>query len=97
MTGGQKRVTLQFEYLPSKEEVFDALVPLYIKGIIYGALVEAHVSEQSARMTAMDEASKNAEEMLENLHIFYNRARQAGITQEMSEIIGGSAALNERN
>jgi F-type H+-transporting ATPase subunit gamma len=95
--GGQKRVTLQFEYLPSKEEVFDALVPLYIKGIIYGALVEAHVSEQSARMTAMDEASKNAEEMLENLQIFYNRARQAGITQEMSEIIGGSAALNERN
>jgi F-type H+-transporting ATPase subunit gamma len=96
-TGGQKRVVLQFEYLPSKKEVFDALVPLYIKGIIYGALVEAYVSEQSARMAAMDEASKSAEEMLDNLQIFYNRARQAGITQEMSEIIGGSAALNERN
>jgi F-type H+-transporting ATPase subunit gamma len=96
-SGAQKRVVLQFEYLPSKKDVFDALVPLYIKGIIYGALVEAYVSEQSARMAAMDEASKSAEEMLDNLQIFYNRARQAGITQEMSEIIGGSAALNERN
>jgi F-type H+-transporting ATPase subunit gamma len=92
---GGKRVELQFEYLPSKEEVFDALVPLYIKGIIYGSLVESYVSEQSARMAAMDEASKSAEEMLGTLQINYNRARQAGITQEMTEIIGGAAALSE--
>ena len=91
--GDIKRVDLKFEYLPSVEEVFDALVPQYIKGVIYGCLVEAYASEQSARMTAMDEASKNAEDMLSSLRINYNRARQAGITQEMSEIIGGSTAL----
>jgi F-type H+-transporting ATPase subunit gamma len=91
---GGKRVELQFEYLPSKDVVFDALVPLYIKGLIYGSLVEAHVSEQSARMAAMDEASKSAEDMLDALQINYNRARQAGITQEMTEIIGGAAALS---
>jgi F-type H+-transporting ATPase subunit gamma len=92
---GAKRVELQFEYLPSKDDVFNALVPLYIKGIIYGSLVEAYVSEQSARMAAMDEASKSAEEMLGTLQINYNRARQAGITQEMTEISGGAAALSE--
>jgi F-type H+-transporting ATPase subunit gamma len=90
---GQERVELQFEFLPSPEEVFDALVPLYIKGIVYGALVEAYVSEQSARMAAMDEASKSAEEMLASLQISYNRVRQAGITNEVSEIVSGSAAL----
>jgi F-type H+-transporting ATPase subunit gamma len=94
--GGMKRVELQFEFLPSEEEVFDALVPLYIRGIIYGCMVESYVSEQSARMAAMDEASKSAEDMLDALQISYNRARQAGITQEMSEIVGGSAALSEK-
>jgi F-type H+-transporting ATPase subunit gamma len=92
--GGQKRVELRFEFLPSKTAVFDALVPFYIKGIIYGSLVEAYVSEQSARMAAMDEASKNAEDMLSVLQINYNRTRQAGITQEVSEIVSGSAALS---
>jgi F-type H+-transporting ATPase subunit gamma len=90
--GGQKRVELDFEYLPSKEEVFDFLVPMYIKGIIYGCLVEAYASEQSARMSAMDEASKSAEEMLDTLRLSYNRTRQAGITQEVTEIVSGSAA-----
>jgi F-type H+-transporting ATPase subunit gamma len=94
--GGMKRVELQFEFVPSEEEVFDALVPLYIRGIIYGCMVEAYVSEQSARMAAMDEASKSAEDMLDSLQISYNRARQAGITQEMSEIVGGSAALSDK-
>jgi F-type H+-transporting ATPase subunit gamma len=89
---GQKRVELQFEFLPSPGEVFNALVPLYIRGIIYGSLIESYVSEQSARMAAMDDASRSAEEMLATLQISYNRARQAGITQEMSEIISGSAA-----
>jgi F-type H+-transporting ATPase subunit gamma len=93
-TGG-KREKLRFEYLPSKEEVFDALVPMYVKGLVFGSLVEAYVSEQSARMSAMDEASKNAEEMLADLQINYNRARQAGITQEMTEIIGGAEALSD--
>jgi F-type H+-transporting ATPase subunit gamma len=92
---GRERVELHFEFLPSETALFDALVPLYIKGIIYGSLVESYVSEQSARMTAMDEASKSAEEMLGTLQINYNRARQANITQEMTEIIGGSAALSD--
>ncbi len=92
---GGKREKLQFEYVPSKEAVFEALVPMYVKGLIYGSLVEAYVSEQSARMSAMDEASKNAEEMLANLQINYNRARQAGITQEMTEIVGGAEALSD--
>jgi F-type H+-transporting ATPase subunit gamma len=91
----ERRVELHFEFLPSKEAVFDALAPLYIKGIIYGVLIEAYAAEQSARMTAMDEASKNAEEMLSVLQVHYNRARQAGITQEMSEIVGGAAALSK--
>ncbi|MCL1836639.1 MAG: ATP synthase F1 subunit gamma [Treponema sp.] len=91
--GNVKRVHLHFEFIPSEKEVFDALVPLYIKGIIYGCMIESYASEQSARMTAMDEASKSAEDMLAGLLVNYNRARQAGITQEMTEIIGGSAAL----
>jgi F-type H+-transporting ATPase subunit gamma len=91
--GWEKRVSLQFEYLPSEEAVFDALVPLYIKGVIYGCLVEAYTSEQSARMIAMDEACKNAREMLDSIRLRYNRIRQAGITQEMTEIVSGSATL----
>jgi F-type H+-transporting ATPase subunit gamma len=59
-------------------------------------MVEAYASEQSSRMKAMDEASKSAEDMLGSLRISYNRARQAGITQEMSEITGGSTALAEK-
>ncbi|MDR0402656.1 MAG: ATP synthase F1 subunit gamma [Treponema sp.] len=93
--GQEKRVELRFEYLPSEEEVFDALAPLYIKGIVYGCLVESYAAEQSARMAAMDEASKSAGEMLESLSLSCNRARQAGITQEVTEIVGGSAALSE--
>ena len=82
-----------FEYYPSKRRVFDSFVPMYIRGVIYGSLIEAYASEHNARMSAMDEASKNAEEMLAGLQISYNRIRQAGITQEMSEIVGGAEAL----
>lgn len=80
-------------YEPSPSAVFDVLIPKYMKGIIYGALVEAFTSEQSARMSAMDNATSNADEMLQKLNLFYNRARQAAITQEISEIVGGAAAL----
>jgi F-type H+-transporting ATPase subunit gamma len=94
--GSYKRTALNFEYLPSVEAVFDALVPQYIKGLVYGALVEAYASEQNSRMIAMDEASKNARDMLDRLRLHYNRARQAGITQEVSEIVGGATALADR-
>lgn len=80
-------------YEPSPSAVFNVLVPKYVKGIVYGALVEAFTSEQSAKMTAMDSATSNADEMLQKLNLFYNRARQASITQEISEIVGGAAAL----
>jgi F-type H+-transporting ATPase subunit gamma len=82
-----------FTYEPSPKAVFDVLIPKYVKGIIYGALVEAFTSEQSARMTAMDNATSNADDMLQSLNLFYNRARQAAITQEISEIVGGASAL----
>jgi F-type H+-transporting ATPase subunit gamma len=94
--GNMKREELKFEFLPSEEVVFDALVPLYIRGTLYGCMVEAYASEQSARMAAMDEASKNAEDMLGDLQITYNRVRQANITQEISEIVSGSTALGDK-
>ncbi len=80
-------------YEPSANAVFNVLIPKYVKGIMYGALVEAFTSEQSARMSAMDNATANADEMLQRLNLFYNRARQAAITQEISEIVGGAEAL----
>lgn len=80
-------------YEPSPEAVFDVLISKYVKGIVYGAFVEAFTSEQSARMTAMDNATANADDMLQALNLYYNRARQAAITQEISEIVGGASAL----
>lgn len=79
-------------YEPSAEDVFNGIVPKYISGIIFGAVVESFASEQAARRTAMESASDNAGEMISSLSLMYNRARQASITQEITEIIGGSAA-----
>jgi F-type H+-transporting ATPase subunit gamma len=84
-----------YRYEPSEEGLFDALVPQYLKGVVYGALVSAFASEQAARMTAMDAATKNADEMLGRLGLRYNRARQAAITSEVSEIVAGAAALED--
>ncbi|QNU66663.1 F0F1 ATP synthase subunit gamma [Ruminiclostridium herbifermentans] len=81
------------KYEPSPSAVLDVLIPKYIKGIMYGVFVQAFTSEQNARMTAMDNATKNADEMLQKLNLNYNRARQAAITQEISEIVGGASAL----
>ncbi len=80
-------------YDPSPQEVLDILVGKYVKGVLYGAFVEAFTSEQSARMSAMDSSTTNADAMLEKLSLSYNRARQSKITQEISEIVGGSEAL----
>ena len=79
-------------YYPSEQEVLDQLVPDYFAGMLFGALVESFCSEQSARMTAMDASTKNAKEMLRNLNLTYNRARQSAITQEITEIVGGAKA-----
>ena len=77
-------------YEPSSEAVYDAIVPEYFAGLIWGAVCESEASEQAARSTAMDAASKNAGEMIENLNLRYNRARQAAITQEITEIVAGA-------
>lgn len=79
-------------YVPSETAVMDRLIPAYLKGMIFGALVESFCSEQNARMTAMNSASKNARKMLEELNKTYNRVRQGAITQEITEIVGGAQA-----
>lgn len=81
-------------YEPSPEGVLNYLIPKYIESTIYGALVEAAASEQSARRVAMESATDNAEEMIDKLQLQYNRARQATITQEIAEIVGGAEALS---
>ena len=77
-------------YEPDASEVFDAIVPEYLAGLIYGAVCESVASELAARHTAMEAATNNAEEMIEKLNLHYNRARQASITQEITEIVGGA-------
>ncbi|MFZ2539975.1 MAG: ATP synthase F1 subunit gamma [Oscillospiraceae bacterium] len=80
------------EYEPSPEEVFDTIVPYYVSGIIHGSVVESYASEQGARRTAMESANDNAKDMIDKLSLSYNRARQAAITQEISEIVSGAGA-----
>ena len=80
----------QILYKPSCEEVFGAIIPEYVAGVLYGALCESVASELAARRTAMDAATKNAGEMIEHLNLYYNRARQAAITQEITEIVAGA-------
>jgi F-type H+-transporting ATPase subunit gamma len=77
-------------YEPDSETVFAAIVPEYLGGIVYGALCESRASEAAARRTAMDSATKNADEMIADLSLKFNRARQAAITQEITEIVAGS-------
>lgn len=78
------------EYSPNAEEVFKLIVPEYIAFVLYSGICESLASEYAARRTAMDAATKNADEMLENLELYYNRARQANITQEITEIVAGA-------
>ena len=82
------------EYLPSINSVLSQIVPMFITNVIFQALLEAQASELASRMTAMSAATNNASDMISTLTIEYNKARQANITQELTEIIGGSNALN---
>jgi F-type H+-transporting ATPase subunit gamma len=84
---------VDFIYEPSKRALLDRLLPMYIEIEILRALLESVASEHGARMTAMDNATKNASEMIDKLTLVYNRARQAAITKELMEIIGGAEAL----
>ena len=89
-TDPEAHVAADILYEPGSAEVFDAIIPEYVGGILYGALCESRASEQAARRTAMDSATQNADEMIADLSLKYNRARQAAITQEITEIIAGT-------
>lgn len=91
-SGERSRIRELPVYEPSPETVFDAIVPKYITGMIFCAVVDSFASEQASRRIAMENASDNAGEMISGLSLMYNRARQASITQEITEIVGGAAA-----
>ena len=89
-TSGDRSGGADILYEPDATSVFDASVPEYLGGALYGALCESRASEQAARRTAMDSATKNAEDMIADLSLKFNQARQAAITQEITEIVAGS-------
>lgn len=92
MEGSDKLLLMNYE--PCAEEALDIIIPKYVSSLIYGALMEAVASENGARMQAMDSATSNAEDMLADLSLLYNRARQSSITQELTEIIAGAEAIS---
>jgi F-type H+-transporting ATPase subunit gamma len=92
---GAAGITRDYLFEPDRAALLDRLVPMYLEIAIMRALLESQASELAARMTAMDSATKNAKEMINKLTLQYNRARQAAITKELMEIIGGAEALKE--
>lgn len=98
-TSVQKLVDIhqeEIEMIPSAEEVLNSIVPNYLRGMIYGCLVESYASEHNSRMIAMDAATSSARDMLKDLSIKYNRVRQAAITQEITEVISGAKAQKKK-
>ena len=98
-TSVQKLVDIhqeEIEMIPSAEEVLNSIVPNYLRGMIYGCLVESYASEHNSRMMAMDAATSSARDMLKDLSIKYNRVRQAAITQEITEVISGAKAQKKK-
>ena len=87
----------EVEMFPDAKTVFEQTAPIYMHGMIFGAMTESFCAEQSARMTAMDSATKSANDMIHELQLEYNRTRQGSITQEITEIIGGAAAVQKRD
>lgn len=88
---------LHAKFEPSPEKVMELLVPNYLRGLIYGILIESFSSEQNARMIAMEAATTSAKDMIRRLELVYNRARQAAITQEITEVVSGSRSLKRKN
>lgn len=84
---------ISYEFEPSEEAILDVLLPQYAESLIYGALLDSKASEHASRMTAMKNATDNAKDLIQEYTLSYNRARQAAITQEITEIVGGAAAL----
>lgn len=85
-----------FEFIPSVHQVLDNIIPNYLVGYVYSALIESYCSEQNARMVAMDNANRNAGEMLDKLRLQYNHARQGAITQEIAEVSSGARAMRNK-
>ncbi len=90
----EAQINLMMNYEPNEEEALNSIIPKYLTSLFYGALIEAVASENGARMQAMDSATSNAEEMINDLELKYNRARQGSITQELTEIIAGADAIS---
>ncbi len=93
----EKNVVSPFEFMPSVSAILDSVMQSYVSGFIYSALVDSFCSEQSARMAAMDSANRNAEKILNDLTVQYNRVRQAAITQEITEVSSGAKAQKKKH
>ena len=89
----QDATTSSYEFEPSGEAILEVLLPQYAESLIFGALLDSKASEHASSMTAMKSATDNAGELIDSLTLQFNRARQAAITQEITEIVGGVAAL----
>ena len=92
----EEKIAVPFEFQPSVSAVLDGIMHSYLTGFIYSALIDSFCSEQQARMTAMDSANRNAEELLADLSLQYNRVRQAAITQEITEVTSGAKAQRKK-
>ncbi len=88
------KVKLIYNYEPSPQEIINHLIPMYVENTLYGLILEGKASEHASRMTAMKSATDNAEDVIDTLQLHYNRARQAAITIELTDIIGGANAVN---
>ncbi len=90
-------VKADFEFLPDVNSVLDSMMPSYVSGFIYSALIDSFCCEQQARMTAMDSANQNAEKLLDELSLEFNRVRQSAITQEITEVSAGARAQRKKH
>ena len=87
----KQKITKKYTIMePTPLDIIDALLPMYVKSVLYGKLIESVVSEQASRRTAMETATDNSQEIIDKLQILYNKERQAAITQEITEVVGGS-------
>ncbi len=93
-TEDKKDLKLIYNFEPSPQVIIDNLLPMYVENTLYGMILEAKASEHASRMTAMKSATDNAEDVIHTLQLHYNRARQAAITIELTDIIGGANAVN---
>ena len=90
----ENNINLIYDYEPSPQQVINQLLPMYVENTLYGIILDAKASEHASRMTAMKSATDNAEDVIHTLQLHYNRARQAAITMELTDIIGGANAVN---